>query len=47
MDLIERPFQKNFNQIEILKIEILWNILHAMEHFIKLVVGESILNLNA
>ena len=33
--------KKNVNQIEILKIEILWNILHTVEHFIKLVVGEK------
>ena len=33
--------KKNVNQIKILKTEILWNILHTVEHFIKLVVGEK------
>ena len=36
---------KIFNLIEILKIEIRWNILHTIEHFGKLVVGEN-LNVN-
>ena len=36
-----RPLQKNVNQIEILKIEILYNILDPAAHFIKLVVGEK------
>ena len=36
-----QSFEKNVNQIEILKTEILWNILHTVEHFIKLVVGEK------
>ena len=36
---------KIFNLIEILKIEIPWNILHTIEHFGKLVVGEN-LNVN-
>ena len=33
--------KENVNQIEILKFEILCNILHTAEHFIKLVVGEK------
>ena len=33
--------KKNVNQIKILKTEILWNILHTVEHFIKLFVGEK------
>ena len=36
-----QPLQKNVNQIEILKIEILCNTLHTAEQFIKLVVGEN------
>ena len=32
---------KNVNQIEVLKTEILWKILHTIEHFIKLVLGEK------
>ena len=40
-DFSNRPFQKNVNQIEIVKIEILWNILYIAEHLIKLAVGEK------
>ena len=36
-----QPLQKNVNQIEILKIEILCNTLHTAEQFIKLFVGEN------